>query len=141
MRSIQQWKYVQFESSASLTPQFASFARAYKKAMIEALGSDFELVIWHRGHFYISAFFRNKLTGKLIYISCSDVRFFPHEWYDHILIRTAEHERDFTGGTNHYMSLDTLFEVAVSLSSQFGEAGYKEKITELKKKPTQLELL
>jgi hypothetical protein len=140
MENIQQWKYVTFESSASLTPQFARFARAYKITVIAALGSDFELVSWDRGHFYISAFFRNRLTGKLVYVSCSDVRFFPHAWYDNILIRTAEHERDFTGGANHYTPLDTLYEVAMRLSSGFGEDGYKEKIAELKKEPTQLAL-
>jgi hypothetical protein len=129
MKTIQQWKDIQFESSSALTPQFASFARAYKKAIIETLGNKFALVSWNRGHFYISTFFRNTLTGKLVYLSCSDVRFFPQAWYDNILIRTAEHERDFTGGTNHYASLGTLYETALGLTA------------ELEKQPRQLVLL
>lgn len=116
MRNINQWKNIQFESSAFVTPQFASFARAYKKAIIEALGNDFELVSWMRGHFYISAFFRNKVTEKLIYISCSDVRFFPNEWCFNILIRTAKDDRDYTGGANNFTSLYTIYEDAMQLT-------------------------
>ena len=118
MRNINQWKNIRFESSAFLTEQFARFARAYKKAIVETLNNEFELVKWNRGHFYISTFFRNKTTGKLIYISCSDVRFFPNEWFFNILIRTAKHEKDYTGGSNNFSSLNTLYENAVRLTKE-----------------------
>jgi hypothetical protein len=89
-----------------------------KKAIIEALGNDFELVNWNRGHFYISAFFKNKLTEKLIYISCSDVRFFPNEWCFNILIRTVKHDKDYSGGANNFTSLYTIYEDAVRLTKE-----------------------
>ncbi len=120
MRNLQHWRNVQFKSSSSLTPQFARFARAYKKALQEVLGESFALVNWSRGHFYISTFARNTQTGKLVYLSCSDVRFFPAAWYDHILIRTATDERDYTGGTNQYTSLDTLHKAAMRLTAEEG---------------------
>lgn len=118
MVSIKQYLHVQFESSSTTTAQFAAFARAYKKANMKALGDEFELVSWNRGHFYVSAFFKNKQTGKLVYISCSDVRFFPNEWYFNILIRSAEHAKDYTGGANKFTSLHTIYEDAVRLTER-----------------------
>ena len=117
MKHVQQWIGVQFVSSASLTPQFARFARAYKQALIAALGEDFALVRWNRGHFYVSAFFRHTRTGRFVYLSCADVRFSPNEWYERILIRQARSERDFTGGANHYVALDCLPEAALRLTA------------------------
>ena len=117
MKHLQQWQGVRFVSSPSLTPQFARFARTYKKALLAALGRRFTLVRWQRGHFSVSAFFRNTRTGKMLYLSCSDVRVFPTEWHDHILIRQTRDERDFTGGTNHYVVLDSLRDAALRLTA------------------------
>jgi hypothetical protein len=118
MNNINQWKNRQFESSTTTTAQFASFARAYKKALTEVLGHDFELISWKRGHFYVSAFFKNKTVKRFIYLSCSNVRFFPNEWYFNILIRTAKHEKDYTGGSNNFTSLYTLYEDAMRLTKE-----------------------
>ncbi len=118
MKNITQWKNTQFESSTSVTSQVVSFARAYKKAIIDTLGNDFELIFWNRGHFYISAFFRNRETGTLIYISCRDVRSFPDEWYFNILIRSARHHKDYTGGCNNFTPLYKIYEVAMRLTKE-----------------------
>lgn len=40
--------------------------------------------------------------------SISDVRFLNNEWFYHILIRRAEHEKDYHGRGNHYADLNTL---------------------------------
>lgn len=66
-----------------------------------------ELVNVGRNHYNFSAFIRNA-ENKYIYLSISDVRFFNNEWYYHILIRTAKHEKDYHGGMNHYACLTTL---------------------------------
>jgi hypothetical protein len=71
---------------------------------------------FRRGHFFISGFAENLRTGKLVYFSCSDVRFFPDRWYSDILIRTAESTSDFTGGRNHSCTLETIREVALTLT-------------------------
>lgn len=68
-----------------------------------------ELVNVGRGHYNFSAFIRNE-ESKYIYLSISDVRYFNNEWYYHILIRTAKHERDYRGGLNHFACLTTLSE-------------------------------
>ena len=68
-----------------------------------------ELVNVGRGHYKFSVFIRDE-SGKHVYLSISDVRYFNNEWYYHILIRTAKHERDYRGGSNNYACLTTLSE-------------------------------
>ena len=68
-----------------------------------------ELVNVGRNHYCFTAFIRNE-ENKYIYLSISDVRYFNNEWYYHILIRTAKHERDYRGGLNNYACLTTLSE-------------------------------
>lgn len=68
-----------------------------------------ELVNVGRNHYCFAAFIRNA-ENKYIYLSISDVRYFNNEWYYHILIRTAKHERDYRGGMNNYACLTTLSE-------------------------------
>ena len=46
-----------------------------------------------------------KHGDKYIYYSIPDVRTVD-EWFECILIRTAKHDTDWTGGSNHYTSLD-----------------------------------
>lgn len=97
---ISKWLDYLFESSSGLTEEFDQFAREYKKAVIKQLPDNCELVSFNRGHFYMSAFIRNNETKKLVYISTSDVRHFSNSWYNNILIRTAQHDKDYTGGSN-----------------------------------------
>ena len=105
-----------FESSCYKTPEFKSFARKYKNAIKKALGPDYEIIDWLTGHFFTSAFIKKNTTGKLIYISCSDVRYFRNQWYNNILIRTAAHNKDYTGGYNHYTTLDHIKNSAAMLT-------------------------
>lgn len=114
--TIEEWLDVQFESSCSLTEEFALFAKQYKKAIAEAM-HGYTLVNFSRGHFYISGFFKNTINGKLVYFSTSDVRGSNNEWFDNILIRTAEHDRDYTGGNNCFTSLKNIKEQADSLTA------------------------
>lgn len=106
--NMQKWVDYKFESSTVKTPEFKSFARAYKKALQDKLGDNFEIMNWSVGHFHISAFIFNKINKKYVYLSCPDVRWSENEWRDNILIRTAQNETDYTGGVNHFTVLDEL---------------------------------
>lgn len=112
---IDEWLDVQFESSSGLTDQFALFAKQYKKAIVKAMG-DYELVNFSRGHFYMSGFFRSPHAGKLVYFSTDDVRG-SKGWYNNILIRTAQHEKDYTGGRNCFSSLENMRDRADDLTA------------------------
>lgn len=105
---IEKWLDYTFESSSMTTPEFASFARECKKELAKQLPDNCEIVAWNRGHFYISCFIKNITTGKFVYLSTSDVRHFPNEWYNNILIRTAKHEKDYTGGSNDWSDWKNL---------------------------------
>ena len=116
-RGIRAWLGYRFESSSGLTPEFALFARAYKKHITDLLGNGFSLAAWSRGHFEASGFVKNKTTGHLAYFSCPDVRVWLDQWYNNILVRTAKDEKDYTGCTNNYCTLDTLSEAITRLTA------------------------
>ena len=59
-------------------------------------------------HYGFSCFVKNHQTDKFAYISISDVRYWRNQWYNSILIRTAEHEKDYKGGHNHYTTYNDL---------------------------------
>ena len=89
------------------SPDFKDFAKVFGKMIREQLkqigGTDYKQ---NTGHYYISGFFT--VGEQVYYISISDVRHFPD---DKMLIRTAKDYKDFTGGTNNYLTIrDGMFE-------------------------------
>ncbi len=107
---IESWLNYSFESSSGLTQEFADFASAFKKYITKQTAKDFTLEAWSRGHFEVAGFLQHKKTKKHIYFSTSDVRYFPNEWYNHVLIRTAKDTKDYTGGINNYCQLPDIAE-------------------------------
>ena len=105
---LETWKGYVFETSSGKTPEWTTFSRQLRMYLKRTLTPEFEVVNYMRGHFYFSAFVRHLGTGQLLYLSCSDVRFFRDGWYNNVLVRTAENERDFTGGRNTYTNLANL---------------------------------
>lgn len=90
-----------FESSSQTTPEFVKYATTFKrevKARLAEIGA--ELLDFNRGHFYVSGFF--KKGEQVYYFSQSDVRWFSG---DGILVRTAKHTKDYSGGANNYTAL------------------------------------
>ena len=92
-----------FGSSSRNTDEFNAFFRSFKKRMAKEVesvdGTDYEIA---KGHFYLSGFFKTS-TGQLYYFSLSDVRW---NWGEpQLLYRTAEHNRDWTGGMNQYVNI------------------------------------
>jgi len=118
IKRIEDWKNVEFQSSSGLTEEFAAFAKMYRTYINKmAKKEGLQLVSWNRGHFYCSGFLKNANTGKLAYFSCSDVRFLSREWLNNILIRTAQHDKDYTGGQNNFCSLDNMAKSALNLTA------------------------
>lgn len=103
-----------FESSSVLTPEFASFARTFKrefKKFIESIGG--EKVEIGREHFYLSGFFTYQ--GQIWYINVGDVR-----WSKDGYIRTAKHYKDWRGGANQWLRMDTGDDFMQSIKSIIG---------------------
>ncbi len=103
-------KYVGYEFSTGVYTgkDYLSFQTKYINSLKTVCRSNnWELVSVLRNHYCFSCFIRNN-QNKLIYLSISDVRYFTNYWYNRILIRTAKHEKDYTGGSNNYTSLTEL---------------------------------
>ena len=105
-------KYINynFESSCCKTKEFVQFSRDFKSDLKKLIGEDYMLVSFGVGHFYLSGFIEKKNTGELVYFSTSDVRYFNNEWHNSLLIRTAKHIKDFSGGMNNFTNLKEIKE-------------------------------
>jgi hypothetical protein len=110
------WRGYAFKSSSGLTPEWTAFSADMRRNLKRRL-TGYTLLAYNREHFYFSAFAKNEQTGKLVYISCNDVRFFPDAWNSNLLIRTAKHDKDYTGGSNCYTSLENLKATADNLTA------------------------
>lgn len=114
---VKDWLDVAFESSSGLTEEFAKFNREIKSYVKDLVKDDFELANWNRGHFYFSGFLKNKKNGEFVYFSASDVRHFSNGWYNNLLIRTAKHDKDYSGGSNASTKLTNLATKANELTN------------------------
>ncbi len=94
----------EFESSSGKTPQFMEFCRCFKQEfgkLLKGLGcTDIEI---HIGHFYLMGFF--KKGEQWWYFNTGDVRLKLVD--GSMLIRTAENNKDYTGGINRSACMGT----------------------------------
>ena len=90
-----------------VSEDFKKFARKWQNFLKRMCKNNgWELVNFNTGHYYCSWFIRN--GRKYIYCSFSDVRHFSTSWYNSILYRTAQYDKDYTGGSNWYSDLQNL---------------------------------
>jgi len=95
----------EFESSCSRTPQYLEFHRVFKQEFKKLLKPYTTSILIHKpNHFDISGFFKLK-DGRIYYFSIGDLRWSK----DSLLIGTAEHFKDYTGGSNTFIGLNDNF--------------------------------
>ena len=103
------WLSVHFYTSIYNTDQFIAFSRDFRsdlRSMVKIAGWEVESVSVQ--HFYIYGFLQNADKTKMLYFSIPDVRSFHNEWASNMLVRTAEHNKDWTGGRNEYVKFRLL---------------------------------
>jgi len=101
------------------SPEYKKFQRDYKSVLKELGKSlDFELCTFHPNHYDFCAVMKSNLTNQFYYISISDVRCFKNDWADNILYRTMDHEQDWSGGSNHFSTLEGLANNLLRLDKQ-----------------------
>ena len=105
----------QFESSTEKTKEFTSFATKFKnviKSILEETNPNCETILdsFNVGHFQVSGFIKNQTNNKFVYFSIFDVRCgnVRYDVLNQILVRTAEHNKDFRGGINCYTELENF---------------------------------
>lgn len=71
------------------------------------------------GYCTVSGFIKN-VEGKIIYYSTEDYRwpFMGRSIWDSILYRTADHVKDFRGGSNNYSDIEHLRDNVLKLFSK-----------------------
>ena len=95
-----------FESSTGRTPQYLKFHRTFKRELKKLLAPHVTRIeVSKPNHFDVKGFFELN-NGTIYYFSISDLRWFKET----MLIRTAEHFKDWTGGMNQSIILDDCFE-------------------------------
>jgi hypothetical protein len=89
-----------FESSCYKTQQWKGAYRKSINYLKKVLKPYIKDQSFNNGHFYFSGFIKT-IHDQVFYISISDVRYFKE---GKILIRTAKNFKDYTGGSNNYIS-------------------------------------
>ena len=93
-----------FESSSGKTPEFKQFVSSFKKSFKKILSKlDAKDIKFSVGHFTITGFFT--VNEQAYYFSLSDVRN-VYGGKPQLLVRTATDYKDYSGGSNMYVSLD-----------------------------------
>ena len=104
------WFGYKFSSGCYTGDDYIAFENAYAKWLRKALpGYSVDM---HRNHYEFSATIVRKGAGgipdRYVYLSISDVRAFPKEWYSRVLVRTMDHAKDWTGGPNTYCAIGDI---------------------------------
>lgn len=115
LKDLEKYVNYEFSSGCYTGDDYKSFQTKYINYLRTICKNNhWRLVNVGKNHYCFSAFIKSA-ENKCVYISISDVRYFSNEWYDHILIRTAENETDYRGGFNNYTTLSDLEGTAVEL--------------------------
>ena len=100
------------DGGAYKSQEFIQFARDMKSTIREVCKDNgAELVKFSVGHYDVSGFALK--NGRYVYFSYSEPRHWPIDLNDSgymngILIRTAEHDKDFHGGYNNFCNIYTF---------------------------------
>jgi hypothetical protein len=90
-----------FQTSCSKTPEYIAWHQSFRRAFIKFLQSKgvTRIDIGSPNHFDMSGFFT--LGNQAWYFRIEDIRWSKNT----MLVRTAKHYKDYTGGMNNFVSL------------------------------------
>ena len=117
VKNIEKWLGFQFSSGPYVGDDYKSFQRD-AKACLKKMCTENGLLLhsFSGNHYEFSAVLQNESTHRYVYLSISDVRYWQDEWYLKVLIRTMAHDKDWTGGGNHFCTWDEIPKTAKWLS-------------------------
>jgi len=108
LTKLNQWRGHTFETSTTHTPEYLKFLKDFKAAIKSLLPDRCDMLRFKPNHFDTSGFIRRQDGQKhtYVFVSISDIRYWPDEWATNILIRTASGPEDYSGGPNNYTTLE-----------------------------------
>ncbi len=107
--TIEKWLNHEFSSGTVAGDDYKKFQRAAKadlKKKAESVG--YTLHSFRPGHYEFSAVLCDTETEKFIYVAIRDVRYYGNKWYNEVLYRTMENDKDSHGGTNQWCAWPNL---------------------------------
>lgn len=69
--------------------------------MKQAAAAGYKLYKFNKNHYCFSAVLQDEETGRYVYVTVGDVRR-TYKWDGDVLYHTMAHEKDWTGGRNHF---------------------------------------
>lgn len=113
---LKKWVGHHFSSGEATGEDYKQFQRAMRTDLLrQTKAVDLKLYAFYKNHYYFMAVLKNPENNSYICISIPDVRFWPDEWVNHVLYRTMQHDKDWTGGENHYGDWTTIAELAYEM--------------------------
>ncbi len=113
------WKKHEFSTGGIAGKDYLKFQNEMKKdlkRMSEEQG--IELKKFTKNHYCFSAVLFHEKTKEYAYVSISDVRFFSNEWFNHVLVRSMQHEKDYTGRTNYFCAWNDVVKEAKNIMTR-----------------------
>jgi hypothetical protein len=102
--TLEQFQYHTFSSGSTIGKDYKSFSTKYRNRLKKIFPDC--TIVFSNNHYCFSGFISK--NEKHVYFSISDVRYFKNAWFKNILIRTAKHTKDYTGGSNCYSHFDNI---------------------------------
>lgn len=94
----------EFMSTSYETDEFREFVSAFQSDIKKILKPYMKKIEFHKGHFDVSCMVQ-LLNNQIWYLSLGDIRWDKGT----MLVRTAEHFKDWTGGSNGFVTVDKNF--------------------------------
>ena len=95
---------IEFISSSQITEQYKAAKRLFRSRMKRLFPED-EIIIGSCPHFEFTGFI--KRSGRYVYFSTGDLRW---KLMNSMLVRTAKHDKDWTGGSNNFVQYNDDFD-------------------------------
>ncbi|MCR4719344.1 MAG: hypothetical protein K5768_06920 [Firmicutes bacterium] len=106
---MKKWiNYIFEDYESRIKSDFSDFSddlKAEIKRQIQDFG--YEIKKYSTGYFFISGFVYNPQNGRFAYFNVGDVRD-TGIWHNRILVREARSDKDYSGGINHFVNLDSI---------------------------------
>lgn len=119
MKTFRKWNEKAVKDDITVMSKEAkSFVTAFKNYLKRNLPAGYEVESLSAGHYYCSGFVKKE--DKYIYLSYDIPRYgeainFETSGVNGVLYRTAKNNKDFTGGGNHFCSINNVIESIISL--------------------------